>query len=163
MYYGLLHCIVWLTNLLYLNDRKSKAIESHFVAPSVVLGQPFHSKKLSLIFFLSVNASRECGDDGSWNEITYYGDCLCNSTGQCETDDIGSMGSEISVIIYLIGEIMFLLQCRTIKFAHCIVTGTRNYNHFPLFYPTPVFSSNKAMWSTILKNTLFSGHALYCS
>jgi len=70
--------------------------------------QSYNGQTFSPLF----NASRECGDDGSWNEITYYGDCLCNSTGQCETDDIGSMGSEISVIIYLIGYVLsFLALC----------------------------------------------------
>lgn len=47
-----LYCLA--NKLIILNDRKSKAIESHFVAPSVVLGQPFHSKKLSLIFFFQL-------------------------------------------------------------------------------------------------------------
>ena len=49
---------------------------------------------------VSVNASRECGSDGSWAPITYYGDCLCNSTEACH--DLPP-ALEISIIIYLIG------------------------------------------------------------
>ena len=58
----------------------------------------------------SVNASRECLEDGSWSDVTYYGDCACNSTLQCAAsagdslDHEESPALEISIVIYLIGQ-----------------------------------------------------------
>ena len=63
------------------------------------------------IFHVSVNATRECQGDGTWGPITYYGDCLCNSTEACLayssniTDMESTPALEISIIIYLIGNI----------------------------------------------------------
>lgn len=61
------------------------------------------------------NASRECLEDGSWSDVTYYGDCACNSTLQCAAsagdslDHEESPALEISIVIYLIGYLLSFL------------------------------------------------------
>jgi len=64
------------------------------------------------------NATRECQGDGTWGPITYYGDCLCNSTEACLayssniTDMESTPALEISIIIYLVGYVLsFLALC----------------------------------------------------
>ena len=59
------------------------------------------SSGMELILLCAVNASRYCNSYGEWSHTTDYGDCLCNCTRDLE----GTAALEISIIIYLIGEV----------------------------------------------------------